>query len=115
MQFQAISFPDESAMSLFRASEQRHKTPHGDLSMVAGDFIEVFSKPEEVGQWNAVASCFFLDTAHNIVEYLQLIHQCLRPGGLLNNVGPLLFHWADSFEEVSIEITYDELKRLLWA
>ena len=52
--------------------------------------------PEQVGQWDAVATCFFIDTAHNVVEYLEIISRCLRPGGVWVNFGPLLYHWADA-------------------
>ena len=33
--------------------------------------------------FDAICSCFFLDTAHNILDYLQLIAQLLSPGGIL--------------------------------
>lgn len=114
-QFRAVTFPDKSALGMFEEAREQHGIEHGDLSMVAGDFVEVFSKPEEKGAWHACASCFFLDTAHNIIEYLKVIHDALVPGGLLINVGPMLFHWADSLNDVSIEITYEELKRLMYA
>ena len=32
-------------------------------------------------------TCFFLDTARNVVEYLQTIHGLLKPGGLWINCG----------------------------
>jgi carnosine N-methyltransferase len=32
--------------------------------------------------WDAVVSCFFIDTAHNIVEYLEVIAKALKPGGV---------------------------------
>ena len=53
--------------------------------MVAGDFIEVYG--QQKGEWNCVASCFFIDTAHNIVEYIELIYALLKPGGLWTNIG----------------------------
>ena len=40
--------------------------------MVTGDFVPVCSAPEHVGHYDAVATCFFIDTAHNIVEYLSV-------------------------------------------
>ena len=55
---------------------------------------EVYGAPEHAGQWDAVATCFFIDTAHNVVEYLEIISRMLRPGGVWVNFGPLLFHWA---------------------
>jgi carnosine N-methyltransferase len=69
--------------------------------MCAGDFMEVYGAPEQTAQWDAVATCFFIDTAHNVVEYLEVIARCLKPGGVWVNFGPLLFHWADG-EEMSV-------------
>jgi carnosine N-methyltransferase len=51
------------------------------MSMCAGDFVEVYGAPDQAGQWDAVATCFFIDTAHNVVEYLEIIARCLKPGG----------------------------------
>lgn len=40
----------------------------GSLSMCAGDFVEVYSTPENEGAFDAVVTCFFIDTAHNIAR-----------------------------------------------
>jgi carnosine N-methyltransferase len=40
----------------------------GNLSMCAGDFVEVYGHPDQRGAWDAVVTCFFIDTAHNIVQ-----------------------------------------------
>ncbi|TGJ77128.1 hypothetical protein E0Z10_g10747, partial [Xylaria hypoxylon] len=45
--------------------------------------------------YDAVAAVFFLDTAPNLIRYLEVIRHCLRPGGVLINVGPLLWHWEN--------------------
>ncbi|KAK8067098.1 hypothetical protein PG997_013845 [Apiospora hydei] len=39
---------------------------------------------------------FFLDTAPNLIRYLEVIRHCLKPGGVLINVGPLLWHWENN-------------------
>lgn len=56
-----------------------------------------------------MVTCFFIDTAHNIVQYLETLWTVLRPGGLWVNIGPLLYHYADS-EEDSIELPWDMVK-----
>jgi len=48
------------------------------------------------GAWDCVATCFFLDTAHNVVEYLDIIHRILVPGGVWVNLGPLSCHHSDA-------------------
>ncbi|KAI7842414.1 hypothetical protein COHA_004053 [Chlorella ohadii] len=91
----------------------------GLLSMSAvggrGDFAEVYASPEYAEAFDAVACCFFLDTAHNVLEYLEVIWHALRPGGYFVNLGPLLYHWADAHtylegEELSVELSLEEVK-----
>lgn len=65
------------------------------------------------GSFDAVVTCFFIDTAHNVIEYLEVISKVLRPGGLWINLGPLLWHWADSGpDEMSLELPLSEIHRL---
>ena len=73
---------------------------HGpyDFSMVAGEFMEVYgSRPNE---WDCLVTCFFIDTAHNVLDYMQTINKILKPGGLWVNIGPLQWHYAEQFHEV---------------
>jgi carnosine N-methyltransferase len=65
-----------------------------DFSMTAGDFDSIYSVESEANAWDGVVSCFFLDTSPNVIQYLQTIHQMLKPNGLLFNFGPLLWHWS---------------------
>ena len=37
--------------------------------------------------WDCVASCFFLDTAPNVIRYLERIYHILKPGGYWINFG----------------------------
>lgn len=86
------------------------------FSLVAGDFEEIYGKLREgderepqQGQWDAVLTCFFIDTvsgityfllslalnpakppqsqAKNIVNYLNVIYELLAPGGVWINLG----------------------------
>lgn len=34
------------------------------------------------GLWDAVVTCFFIDTAHNIIEYIAVISRILKDGGV---------------------------------
>jgi len=78
------------------AAMQNHDDSHNlpDFSVAAGEFLAIYSKPEHHSQWDAVASCFFLDTAPNIIQYVQVIYNLLAPNGLLINFGPLHYHWS---------------------
>ncbi|XP_006455080.1 hypothetical protein AGABI2DRAFT_121027 [Agaricus bisporus var. bisporus H97] len=88
------------------------------FSLVAGDFEEVYggeSGPEEPqhGLWDAILTCFFIDTAKNIVNYLRMIHDKLAPGGVWINLGPLLWHWENNNTgDMSIELDLEEVKEL---
>ncbi|XP_040363076.1 carnosine N-methyltransferase-like [Rosa chinensis] len=48
------------------------------FSMCGGDFVEVYNDPSQVGAWDAVVTCFFIDTAHNIVEYIETLSRILK-------------------------------------
>jgi carnosine N-methyltransferase len=65
-----------------------------EFSMAAGEFASVYNVPGEHERWDAVVACFFLDASPCIVEYLSTIYSMLRPGGVLINFGPLLWHWS---------------------
>lgn len=107
-QFAEVYIPDLCASE---AIDELHAKGlnFGELSMVAGDFTEVYSKPSQHQTWSAVATCFFIDTAHNIVEYLEIIFNLLKPGGVWVNIGPLLYHFADVSDDMSIELSLGEL------
>ena len=51
-----------------------------------------------------------MDTARNIIDYVEKIWSILKPGGYWLNFGPLLYHFSDDANEDSIEISYEQLK-----
>ena len=63
--------------------------PGASMSMCAGDFAEVYAAAEVRGSFDAVLTCFFLDTARNVAEYIDVLWHCLRPGGAWINFGPV--------------------------
>ncbi|GKV15259.1 hypothetical protein SLEP1_g26055 [Rubroshorea leprosula] len=84
------------------------------FSMCGGDFVEVYNDPCQVGVWDAVVTCFFIDTAHNIIEYIEIISTILKEGGVWINLGPLLYHFADMHgheDEMSIELSLEDVKK----
>lgn len=52
--------------------------------------------------FEGVATCFFLDTANNIFDYVETIRCTLKERGVWVNYGPLLFHYRELYNEVSI-------------
>lgn len=90
--------------------------PEGvDMSMNAGEFVLVYQEPQFAESFHVVAAPFFLDTAHNPIDYLQTIWKILRPGGIWINFGPLLWHYSDMPGEVQIEVSLAELLDLVKA
>ncbi|KAI8356122.1 N2227-like protein-domain-containing protein [Choanephora cucurbitarum] len=85
-----------------------------DFSMVAGDFVEVYGTQENnQGAWDVIVTCFFIDTAKNIIEYMEVIHKALKPNGTWINIGPLLYHFEDSTQgDSSIELSLDQVKQV---
>ena len=84
----------------------------GTMGMVAGDFCECFAHDGEKGMYDAVVTCFFLDTSHNVIQYLETIWDVLAAGGVWVHLGPLQWHWSDANmyegnEEMSIEVGLD--------
>lgn len=72
--------------------------------------------PNQFGRFGAVVTCFFIDTARNILNYLRIIHGLLDEGGVWINLGPLLWHFENAGNspkgEGSIELSLDEVKML---
>ncbi|WVQ95725.1 hypothetical protein IAU59_002824 [Kwoniella sp. CBS 9459] len=109
----------------------------GAFSLVAGDFEEIYGpsswdipppmeqdegwedegRVNQRGRWGAVVTCFFLDCARNVLNYLRIIHTILEDNGVWINIGPLLWHFENSpttspTGEGSIELSLDEVKEL---
>ncbi|XP_034241839.1 carnosine N-methyltransferase [Thrips palmi] len=99
-QTRSVLFPDVNPSDL----------PSSTFSMTAGDFLEVYVEPE---QWDCVATCFFIDCAHNIVSFIETIYNILKPGGVWLNLGPLLYHFADNANENSIEPSYEVVRDII--
>lgn len=66
------------------------------MAMCAADFLCGYNDEDHAETYDAVASVFFLDTAPNLMRYLEVIWSCLKPGGVLINVGPLLWHFENN-------------------
>jgi carnosine N-methyltransferase len=95
-QLREVRIPDVDPSSL---------PPDSEFGCAAGDFLDI---AKEESQWDAVVTCFFIDTAHNVIEYMESIFGMLRPGGIWINLGPLLYHYTDS-PELSLELTLDQV------
>ncbi|KAK6061974.1 n2227-like protein [Cooperia oncophora] len=82
-----------------------------NFSMIAGDFLEITQS--RTSQFDCVVTAWFIDTAKNIIDYIETIYKILKPGGIWLNVGPLTYHYEDMIEEMSIELPYEEVMRIV--
>jgi carnosine N-methyltransferase len=93
-QFQTFQVPDIHPDSELRNLDE-HKVPASErMSMSTGDFCVLYSQEEYKNVFDAVATVFFIDTAPNIIRYIQAVRNCLKPDGIWINLGPLLWHHA---------------------
>ncbi|KAF4321551.1 hypothetical protein BBO99_00001022 [Phytophthora kernoviae] len=86
-----------------------------DFSMCAGEFLEAYANEKEC--WDCIVTCFFIDAAPNVIEYIAAFERLLKPGGYWINLGPLLYHWQngddDERYEQSVELSYEEIKAVM--
>ncbi|PHH64445.1 hypothetical protein CDD81_4520 [Ophiocordyceps australis] len=82
-----LSFPDDTL------------DPRSVL-LVEGDFTTVFA--HQHGHYHLVLTYFFIDTARNLMSYLDTIKKLLKSGGYWLNLGPLLYGTAP-FVQLSLE------------
>jgi carnosine N-methyltransferase len=93
-QLRSIKIPDVHPGTAIGEAMQANR-PVGSMSMSAADFVVLYNQPSNRQAFNAVATVFFIDTAPNLIRYIEAIHHCLQEDGLWINVGPLLWHFED--------------------
>jgi carnosine N-methyltransferase len=106
------SVSDESRLRCVRVPDEVPSRTRGQMSMCAGEFVEVYER-QGVGFADGVVTCFFIDTAKNIMLYIRTIAGMLREGGVWANLGPLLFHYAEQDDAISIELSWQEIRLLM--
>jgi len=82
----------------------------GNLSMCAGDFLEIYTDSDNL---DGIVTCFFLDTARNVVQYIEHIYTLLKPNGVWVNIGPLLYHYSENPTEDSFDLSYEQLRHVI--
>ena len=106
--YNSIYFPESSVIDTLKriGGDTQQSKPH--LTYVIGDFVRLFSMPSRHEAFDYVATCFFLDTASNLFEYLLTIRHAIRPKGLWVNLGPVQWH-----RNAQLQPSADELKDLV--
>lgn len=91
-QFQTVRMPDVHPSSELSIANGSNVPASERMGMATGDFCVVYSQAEYKGVFDTVATVFFIDTAPNIIRYIEAVRNCLKLGGLWINLGPLLWH-----------------------
>ena len=104
--YKAVQIPDVCPNIEMSDSEGSY-----DFSMVAGEFNEVYGG--QTSEWDSIVTCFFIDTAHNIMDYLVTLNKILKIGGLWANIGPLQWHYSENFYETQVELAWDEIAKII--
>ena len=77
-----VSIPDRAANEIVTSSpwadcdaDEKAQVPYPRLGMAAGDFVELYGEmnPEAKGSFDAILTCFFIDTAPVVVDYVDTI------------------------------------------
>ena len=66
-----VKFPDVNILTT--------QSQDGQMNMSMGEFLDVYQTPEA---FDSILSVFFIDTAHNIADYIEKFYKILRKGGL---------------------------------
>lgn len=88
-QFQKVQVPDAYCGSVLSEGQRSR------LSLNAAPFT-TYRNRDHAAQYDAVATVFFLDTAPNLLRYMETVHNCLRTGGIWINIGPLLWNCEEN-------------------
>ena len=96
-QFQCVKIPDVhpgTELDLSSSGMSTHASQR--MSMTAADFVVLYSDEKNHQKFDAVVTVFFLDTAPNVLKYIEVVHNCLKNGGYWINLGPLLWHFEET-------------------
>ncbi|KAL2131330.1 hypothetical protein VTI74DRAFT_5254 [Chaetomium olivicolor] len=107
----SYAVPNIHPASELTSAEQTR--PIGTMSMSAADFLCLYAQEDRAAMYDVVATVFFLDTAPNLIRYLETIFHTLKSGGILVNIGPLLWHFEgrvwdrDEHDDGDVENSHD--------
>ena len=98
-QFVSVKIPDmHPGAELDRASEGRETHAFNRMNMTASDFLILYGNTAHKHAFDCVITVFFIDTAPNFLRYVEVVRNCLKPGGIWINLGPLLWHFPTRSE-----------------
>ena len=98
-QLQKVMVPDVHPGTALHASSEGQTTHAFDrMGMTAADFCVLYKGEEYKEYFDAVTTVFFIDTAPNLIAYIETVRNCLKRNGVWINLGPLLWHFESRSE-----------------
>jgi len=107
-QFRSVRVPN---LCPFEAI-MKHRSPLADFAMCSGEFVQIF-EGEDFEQFDALLTCYFIDTARNFVEYVRTFAKILPENRYWINIGPLLWHFAEDMDEMSVELSWEQCSKII--
>ena len=95
-QLRVVKIPDvHPATELRNSSIGKNTHAFERMGMAAADFSVYYAQEEKRHSFDTVITAFFVDTAPNVIQYMEAIFNTLRDGGYWINLGPLLWHFEE--------------------
>lgn len=101
-------FSEDSVSRRLCRLKRQQSSNRPSLSYTIGDFVSVYASSAKHAKFGSVATCFFIDTATNIYEYILTIRNLLRVGGVWINLGPVQWH-----RNTQLQPSADELREII--
>ena len=97
------SFPDVDIR------DELEKSGAKPITFIKGDFLLKYKGIKD--QYDLIVTLFFIDVSTNIVEYVEIMHDLLKKGGVWVNLGCLDYFHSRNLN--SIDLTWDELRQVI--
>lgn len=76
-----------------KENDQERNTKDCFVSLQFGEFVKFYKeRSTQIDLFDSIITCFFIDTAENIIDYILTIKQNLKTNGIWINAGPLHYH-----------------------
>ena len=79
------------------------------IKFMKGDFLLLYKGKTDL--YDCIVTLFFIDVSKNIIEYVEIMHDLLKKGGVWVNLGCLDYY--HSRNHLSIDLTWDELRLVI--
>ena len=100
---QRYSFPDVDIREELEKSEAK------PITFIKGDFLLKYKGIKD--QYDLIVTLFFIDVSKNIIEFVEIMHDLLKKGGIWLNI--VCLDYYHSKDHNSIDLTWDELRLVI--